>query len=115
MGSRENFIIFISNIGGNYAVALQNGETVGFFLPSPNNFLTKFLTLRGINCNYRFFPGADTFSRYAAVCRFSDIYRGHTSGGEQRPDILHRLLTLGRELAEQLSVGRRPELAGDEQ
>jgi hypothetical protein len=36
-------------------------------------------------------------------------------GGEQRLDIIHRLLTLRRELAEQLSVGRRPELAGDEQ
>ena len=58
MGSRENFIIFISNIGGNYAVALQNGETGEFFLQSPNNFLAKFLTLRGIKCNYRFFSGA---------------------------------------------------------
>jgi hypothetical protein len=32
MGSRENLSIFISNIGGNYAVELQNGEIREFFL-----------------------------------------------------------------------------------
>jgi hypothetical protein len=32
MGSRENFNILISNIGGNYAVALQNGDIREFFL-----------------------------------------------------------------------------------
>jgi hypothetical protein len=62
MGSRENFNIFISNIGGNYAVELQNGEIREFFLQGPNNFLGKFLALDGINCNYSFSPGADTIN-----------------------------------------------------
>ena len=57
MGSRENFNIFISNIGGNYAVELQNGEIREFFLQSPNNFLGKFFVSDGINYNYRF-PGS---------------------------------------------------------
>jgi hypothetical protein len=69
MGSRENFNIFISNIGGNYAVELQNGEIREFFLQGPNNFLGKFLALDGINCNYSFSPGAETFPRYGTVCR----------------------------------------------
>jgi hypothetical protein len=43
MGSRENFSIFISNIGGHYAVELQNGEIKEFFPESSNNFLGKFL------------------------------------------------------------------------
>jgi hypothetical protein len=43
MGSRENFNIFISNIGGNYAVALQNGEIREFFPESSKNFLGNFL------------------------------------------------------------------------
>jgi hypothetical protein len=47
-GSRENFNIFISNIGGNYAVELQNGEIRKFFLQRPNNFLRKFFALGGI-------------------------------------------------------------------
>jgi hypothetical protein len=42
MGSRENFSIFISNIGGNYAVELQNGEIREFFLKSSNNFFGEF-------------------------------------------------------------------------
>ena len=42
MGSRENFSIFISNIGGHYAVELQNGEIREIFLESPNKFLGKF-------------------------------------------------------------------------
>jgi hypothetical protein len=32
MGSRENFNIFISNLGGNYAVELQNDDIGEFFL-----------------------------------------------------------------------------------
>jgi hypothetical protein len=52
MGSRENFSIFISNLGGNYAVELQNGEIREFFLQSSNNFLEKFFASGGINCNY---------------------------------------------------------------
>jgi hypothetical protein len=32
MGSRENFSISISNIGGNYTVEPQNGEIREFFL-----------------------------------------------------------------------------------
>ena len=43
MGSRENFSIFISNLGGNYAVELQNGEIRKFFLQSLNNFFRKYL------------------------------------------------------------------------
>jgi hypothetical protein len=62
MGSRENFSIFISNIGGNYAVELQNGEIREFFPESPNNFLGKFFASGGINCNYSFSPGADTIN-----------------------------------------------------
>src|SRR5260370_42098309 len=50
MGSRENFSIFISNRGGNYAVELQNGEIREFFLQRRNNFLGKYFALRGINC-----------------------------------------------------------------
>jgi hypothetical protein len=61
MGSRENFNIFISNIGGNYAVELQNGEIKEFFLHRSNNFLGKFFALGGINCNYSFSLGAETF------------------------------------------------------
>jgi hypothetical protein len=81
MGSRENFSIFISNIGGNYAVELQNGERREFFLESPNNFLGKFFALGGINCNYSFSPGAETFPGYGTVCRlcspaFAALRRG---------------------------------------
>ena len=43
MGSRENFSIFISNIGGKYAVELQNGEIKEFFLQSPIIFSEIFL------------------------------------------------------------------------
>jgi hypothetical protein len=57
MGSRENFNISISNIGGNYAVELENGEICEFFLQSPNNFLGKFFASDGINYNYSF-PGS---------------------------------------------------------
>jgi hypothetical protein len=67
MGSRENFSIFISNLGGNYAVELQNGDIGEFFLQRPNNFLGKYFPLRGINCNYSFSPGAETFPRYGRV------------------------------------------------
>ena len=68
MGSRENFSIFISNIGGNYAVELQNGEIREFFLESPNNFLEEFFTSAGINCNYSFSRALETFFRYGTVC-----------------------------------------------
>ena len=68
MGSRENFSISISNLGGNYAVEFQNGDIGEFFLQSPNNFLGKFFALGGINCNYAFSPGAETFPRYGTVC-----------------------------------------------
>jgi hypothetical protein len=79
MGSRENFSIFISNLGGNYAVALQNGEIREFFLQSPNNFLEKFFPSGGINCNCSFSRGAETFPRLrdsvppllARLCRAS--------------------------------------------
>jgi len=43
MGSRENFSIFISNRGGNYAVEFQNGDIREFFLQSPIIFLENFL------------------------------------------------------------------------
>ena len=46
MGSRENFSIFISNIGGNYAVELQNGGITEFFLQRSDNFLEEFLLER---------------------------------------------------------------------
>jgi hypothetical protein len=62
MGSRENFSIFISNLGGNYAVELQNGEIMEFFLQSSSNFLEKFFASGGINCNYSFSSGADTIN-----------------------------------------------------
>ena len=62
MGSRENFSIFISNLGGNYAVELQNGEIKEFFLQSPSNFLEKFFASGGINCNYSLSRGADTIN-----------------------------------------------------
>jgi hypothetical protein len=65
MGSRENFNILISNIGGNYAVEPKNGEIREFFLQRPNNFLEKFFALGGINCNYSFFLRAETFLRSA--------------------------------------------------
>ena len=67
MGSRENFSIFISNIGGNYAVEVQNGEIGEFFLESSNNFLGEFFASGGINCNYSFFRAAETFPRYGTV------------------------------------------------
>jgi hypothetical protein len=54
MGSRENFNISISNIGGNYAVELENGEIREFFLQSPNNWLGNFFASDGINYNYSF-------------------------------------------------------------
>ena len=80
MGSRENFSIFISNIGGNYAVELQNGEIKEFFLESPNNFLGKFFASGGINYNYRFSPAAGTFpatGQCAASTRtFAALWRG---------------------------------------
>jgi hypothetical protein len=40
---------------------VQNGVIGEFFLHSPNNFLGKFFALGGINCNYSFSPGAETF------------------------------------------------------
>jgi hypothetical protein len=40
---------------------VQNGVIAEFFLQSPNNFLEKFFALGGINCNYSFSPGAETF------------------------------------------------------
>lgn len=43
MGSRENFSIVISNLGGNYAVERENAAMREFFLQSPNNFLENFL------------------------------------------------------------------------
>jgi hypothetical protein len=41
-------------------------------------------------------------------CAASDIYRGHTSGGEQRPDIIHRLLTLGANSPSNFPSGAAP-------
>jgi hypothetical protein len=81
MGSRENFSIFISNIGGNYAVELQNGEIREFFLESSNNFLEEFFASRGINRNYSFSRTAETFPRYGTVRRlyspaFAALRRG---------------------------------------
>lgn len=81
MGSRENFSIFISNIGGNYAVELQNDEIREFFLKSPNNFRGEFFASGGINCNYSFSRAAETFSRYGTVCRlYSSAATGQTLG-----------------------------------
>jgi hypothetical protein len=81
MGSRKNFSIFISNIGGNYAVELQNGEIREFFLKSPNNFGGEFFASGGINCNYSFSRAAETFPRCGTVCRlyspaFAAVRRG---------------------------------------
>jgi hypothetical protein len=77
MGSRENFSIFISNLGGNYAVELQNGEIREFFLQSSSNFLEKFFASGGINCNYSF----PSISAPAEVARGS-----HGSRADENPD-----------------------------
>jgi hypothetical protein len=71
MGSRENFSIFISNIGGNHAVELQNGEIREFFLQKPKYFLGKYFASGGINFNYSFSPEAETFPPLRGVVRES--------------------------------------------
>ena len=89
MGSRENFSISISNLGGNYAVEFQNGDIGEFFLQRPNNFLGKFFALGGINCNYSFSPGAETFPRLrdsvppllARLCCASALLTGPPDSG----------------------------------
>jgi hypothetical protein len=92
MGSRENFNIFISNIGGNYAVALQNGEIREFFLQRSNNFLGKFFASSGINCNYSFSRAAETFpplrSSAATGQTLGDIARTYNGGSIEPVSLL---------------------------
>jgi hypothetical protein len=60
---------------------VQNGVIGEFFLQSPNNFLEEFFALGGINCNYSFSPGAETFPPLRDSCRpyspaFAALWRG---------------------------------------